>query len=306
MSVRTPLYWNGSNLQEMSASMISTIVTQVKYLYAASIPVTNTVVAAGGNLGTISDTRKVAGVYRTFTNRYPTEAETAEPGTATINYARITQSVGSQTQPADTSSKAWPVFYNNGNIQAMSTTDVLDTFVRPAINELVNGSDQPGTYRIHTGTSLSGHTLISTTPVFSDTRANTGAYTAGGIPEAQDQPFTVTNYYLFRTNNISAQSYTTPLYANSSNNLQQYSTSTFDSLMQDMVRWAAINDTGYRIRYSLNGTGNNRGSGMVNTILNGSGNYQIRYVNADDYRAQEFPDGSAVTANTYYLRIYKV
>ena len=44
---------------------------------------------------------------------------------------------------------------------------------------------------------------------------------------------------------------------------------------------------------------------MGDTILNGSGNYQTRYVNTDDYRAQEFPDGTAVTANTYYLRINK-
>ena len=30
---------------------------------------------------------------------------------------------------------------------------------------------------------------------------------------------------------------------------------------------------------------------MVDTRLNGSGNYQTRFVNADDYRAQEFPNG---------------
>ena len=44
---------------------------------------------------------------------------------------------------------------------------------------------------------------------------------------------------------------------------------------------------------------------FTDTILNGSGNYQTRFVNNDDYRAQEFPNGSAVTAATYYLRINK-
>ena len=44
---------------------------------------------------------------------------------------------------------------------------------------------------------------------------------------------------------------------------------------------------------------------MTNTILNGSGNYQTRFVNSNDYRAQEFPNGTAVTANTYYLKINK-
>jgi len=42
---------------------------------------------------------------------------------------------------------------------------------------------------------------------------------------------------------------------------------------------------------------------MVDTRLNGSGNYQQRFVNANDYRAQEFPNGTAQTINTYFLKI---
>ena len=36
--------------------------------------------------------------------------------------------------------------------------------------------------------------------MFTDTRADTSAYTAGGIPETLDQPTTVTNYFLHRRN----------------------------------------------------------------------------------------------------------
>ena len=78
-----------------------------------------------------------------------------------------------------------------------------------------------------------------------------------------------------------------------------------------MLGWikktAADSSDGYAISYSLGttATGNTRGSGMADTILNGSGNYQTRQVNNDDYRAQEFPNGSATTASTYYLRIIK-
>ena len=43
---------------------------------------------------------------------------------------------------------------------------------------------------------------------------------------------------------------------------------------------------------------------MVNTKLNGSGDYQTRQV-GDDYRAQEFPNGSPTTIATYNLRINK-
>ena len=41
---------------------------------------------------------------------------------------------------------------------------------------------------------------------------------------------------------------------------------------------------------------------MVNTILNGGGNYQTRFVNANDYRAQEFPNGTAQVINKLYFK----
>lgn len=305
MAVRTPLRLNGGNLQEMTTTQINEIKSQVRYLYATDPSVDLGVVASGGNLGTISDTRKTAGASSTDVTNFHTEAETAEPGTVTVNYSRIQQSTENTTATADTSSRAFPVFNNNGNIQAMTLTDIYDTFIYPEIDIITDGNDRPGTYRIHTSTSLAGQTLISSTPVFSDTRANTGAYTAAGIPEAVDQPFTVTNYYLFRVNAGSAISYSPPVFIRSDNNLQEYSTASFDAILKNCVRHVASEVTGSRIRYSLNGSGNNRGSGMTNTILNGSGNYQTLYVNTDDYRAQEFPDGTAVTANTYYLRIYQ-
>lgn len=303
MAVRTPLKLDGSNnLIEMSSSDIDAIKNQVRYLYGTDPSVDLSQVASGGSLGTISDTRKSAGAYSTLTTRYPTESETAEPGTVTVNYSRINEATENTTETADTNNKAFPIYQSSGNLYAMSLTDMYDTFIYPAIDTLTNGTDQPGTYRIHTSTSLSGHTLISSTPVFSDTRANTSAYTAGGIPEALDQPTTITNYYLFRTDAGSAVAYTVPMYIRSDNNLQQYTTASFDGILKNCVRHVASEVVGSRIRYSLS-SGNNRGSGMSNTILNGSGNYQTRFVNDDDYRAQEFPDGTAVTANTYYLKI---
>ena len=42
---------------------------------------------------------------------------------------------------------------------------------------------------------------------------------------------------------------------------------------------------------------------MVDTKLDGGGNYQQRFVNANDYRTQEFPNGSPQTINTYFLKI---
>ena len=93
-----------------------------------------------------------------------------------------------------------------------------------------------------------------------------------------------------------------------SNNIQIYPEATFESLMQEWIRYTAVSSTdGYSLSYSIgtSGSGNTRGTGMADTRLNGSGNYQTRFVNTDDYRAQEFPNGTSSTINTYYLRINK-
>ena len=303
MAFRRPLYYDGSDLREMTDTHIGQIRSRCVNLYGANPSVDITVPSSGGDLGTISDTRKTAGASITRVDRFATQSETAEPGTVTVNYSRLDQNVESVTQPADTNNRKNFLYQSGGNIYAMTNNDMYDTFYDSAINTLVDGTDRDGTYRIGATTSLSGHTLISNTPVFSDTRANTGAYTAGGIGETLDQPFTVTNYYLFRTNQgtLSAQSQLAMI-LRSDDDIQTLSQASSDALLAaDMRYWGT-----QKIRYSVNGSGNNRGSGMANTILNGSGNYQTRFVNTNDYRAQEFPNGTAVTANTYFLRIRKI
>jgi hypothetical protein len=187
----------------------------------------------------------------------------------------------------------------------MTLADVKDTFLHPAIDLLVSGStgtQQGGTY--HITTTGSGATLVSATPVFVDTRANTGAYTAGAIPETLDQPQTVTSYYLHKVAG-SDTSYTLPYYVTGANDLREYTEVTFEGLLQEWIQYtAASSGDGYEINYSYS-SGTNRGSGMADTILSGSGNYQTYQAGADDYRAQEFPTGSVTTSNTYYLKINK-
>ena len=307
MAVRTPLYWDGTDIREMSSAMITAVKQRCVYLYGTSPSVTLSVVSSGGNISpNMNDTRKSAGAYRSFTTRYPTEAETAEPGTVTVTYDRISQTLTTLGVPSDTSNVRFPIYQSSGNLYAMSLTDMYDTFISPSLDLLVSASDRDGTYRIHTSTSLTNHTLMSSTPVFRDTRANVGAYTAGSIPETLDQPTTITNFYLFRTNagtTYGNPSVTEPLYVRSADShLQTYTDAGFDSILTELMRYYARQS----IRYSINGTGSNKGSAIVNTILNGNGNYQTRFVNADDYRAQEFPNGTAVVANTWYLRITRV
>lgn len=304
MAVRTPLKIDGSNnLIEMNTTDIANIRAQCIYLYGLNPTVNLSVVTSGGNLGTINDTRLQAGAYSTSVSAFPSEAVTAEPSVVTVGYSRINTASTSTFEQPDLSNLNNPLYQSGGNLYAMSNADMFDTFIYPALVSLVDGTDRPGTFRIHTSTSLAGHTLISTTPVFSDTRADTSLYTAAGIPEALDQPTTITNFYLFRTDAGSPVSYTTPVRFQPVGDIYQYSTATFDALLQQQIRYAASSVTGYRITYTINGAGNNRGSAMTDTRLNGSGNWQTLFVNANDYRAQEFPDGTAVTVATYNLRV---
>ena len=310
MAARTPLINDSGNVKEMSSTQVDEIVDQVVYQYSLNPGITLSVVGSGGNLSSISDTRLQAGATSTSASAFPSEATTAEPSTVTVAYQRLNSASASLTPTADTG-KTWPAYYTSGgHIQAMSLQDVKDTFLHPAIDLLTAGTtstQQAGTYTIATSTSLAGATNVSATPIYADTRADTSAYSAGSIGETLDQPTTITNYYLHRIDG-SDTSYTSPFFVNASNHLQEFDTTTFESLLQEWIRYTAASSTdGYAISYSIgtSGSGNTRGSGIVDTKLNGSGNYQQRFVNADDYRAQEFPNGTATTVATYYLRIVK-
>ena len=77
-------------------------------------------------------------------------------------------------------------------------------------------------------------------------------------------------------------SYTAPFFINV-NHLQEFDTTTFNSLLQEWIRYTAASSTdGYAISYSIgtSGSGNTRCPGIVDTKLNGTGNYQQRFVNS--------------------------
>ena len=310
MAVRSPLKNDSGNLKEMSSAEVDQVIDQIIYQYSLNPGVTLSVVGSGGNLSSINDTRLEAGAVASTNTSFPNEATTDEPGTVTVAYQRISQTIASVSPTSDTG-KLWPAYYtSSGHIQAMSLQDVKDTFLHPAIDLLSSAStssQQAGTYTLATSTSLAGSTLVSSTPIFVDTRADTTAYSQSTIGDhALDNPTTITSYYLHRING-NDNSYTSPMFVNASNNIQEYATATWESLVQEWIRYTAASSTdGYKITYSIgsSGSGNTRGTAIANTILNGSGNYQTRQV-GDDYRAQEFPDGTPTTANTYNLRIIK-
>ena len=387
MAVRKPLYYDAGDLKEMTSAMVDTIIDQCIYQYSLDPGVALSVVASGGNVGSISDTRQQAGTLHTHWTSFPSEAQTAEPTTVTVTYDKIEQTLSGGSPTSDTG-WLWPAYRrSDGDIQPMTLQDVKDTFLHPAIDLLTSsstGSSQAGTYHINSSSSVSGSTRVSATPIFVNTQADptqysgdsvglgftqNKTYSSGGgsgtntvtmsdvtnvevdmgfwrqdnstLPDRRDNPTRITaingniltlsnnftsqasgtyriggevrdqfsttqSYYLHKINGVST-SVTVPLYLKSSdNNLQIYNSGSFGTVLKEwMKKTAAESGDGYKIAYSYT-TGTNRGSGMSDTILSGSGDYQTHQVDGDDYRAQEFPSGSPSTASTWYLKILKL
>ena len=310
MAVRAPLYYNNTgDLQEMTSGEIDEIIAQAIYQYSTAPSVVLSRLNSGGNLGTITDTRQQAGAMATHASAFPNEATTDEPSTVTVSYENIHQTITVPAEPDD-SGITWPVYRTAGSdVQPMSLADVKDTFIHPAIDLLTAATttqEQAGTYHISNLNSVSGSTLVDATPIFVNTQADTSAYAAGDIPEDLDQPTTIANYYLHRIDGADNTLTRAPLYVKSvGSDLQLYEEVAFETLLLNHIQYtAAASVDGYKITYSYT-TGLNRGTGMADTILTGSGDYQTFQAGADDYRAQEFPNGSAVTSDTWYLKILK-
>ena len=321
MAVRTPIYYDGTTIAEMTSTQITEWKQYIAYLYSTDPTVTVTVVSASGTLSpTMADTRLQAGSQSTNASAFVAESSTAEPSTVTVNYDKLTGPTydTSLDANADTNNLAFPAYMDGTDIRAMSLTDYRDTFIYATLDDMISASESAstnGTYTISTSASVSNYTEASgsNTAVFLDTRADTSAYTSGGIPETLDQPTTITSYYLHRRNAVDNSPSRQPLYIDGDNNLREYADGSgvdIEALLSEYIRYVAAgggsNEYSHQIQYSVgtSGSGSTRGSGMVDTRLNGSGNYQTRQV-GNDYRAQEFPNGSPTTIATYNLRITK-
>jgi|TARA_B110000211_G_scaffold232188_1_gene295317 hypothetical protein len=314
MTARSPLWFNSGNLQEMTAAEIVEWQAAGIFVYASGPTAVLTVSSSSaGDLAAMSDTRKQAGVASDISNSaFVPESITSEPTTVTVSYDRVdnTYTTSGIGQTAD-GGITMPVYYDgSGGIVAMNLTDFKDTFVEPAIDLMIAGTESNntgGTYTVTTSsTAATGYTNVSTTAIFTDTRADTSLYTAAGIPETLDQPETITNYFLHRRNGADSTPSRNLLLIDGDSNLIEGATATMKNLIGNWIRFDTANTSGQKIVYTMATSGGaTRGTAIVDTRLNGDGNYQTRLVNQDHYRSQEFPDGSPETITTYNLRIAK-
>lgn len=312
MAARIPLKLNGSNnIIKCTSAEITALVREAIRQYGLSPSVTLSV--GSGNLGNLSDTRLKAGAAGSDATNFDTAAELADVATVTVNYNKAIQTIVSVSSlEAADDSWSFPLYLDgNNNLRSMNITDVRDTFVAPAVLLMCTtgtGTDQAGTYTVTSTTSAaSGETLVSSTPIFTDTRANSGAYTAAGIPETLDQPTTITNYYLHRMNSASAATIVRPLVYQlaATNKLQMYPVASLQAFLAHAIRYsvgtAALSGSTIRYSWSSSGTTSARGTAMLDTKLNSS-SYITNQV-GDDYRSQEVPAGSATTISTHRLYI---
>ena len=314
MTAVSPLWYNSGDLQEMTAGEIVEIQERAIYHYGTSPSAVITQVSGSGALvASMDDTRLKAGATSQSSTAFVAEGTTAEPGTVTVSFDKINLAYtasGSVGETSDTGT-TFPVYYDQSNdIQAMTLADMKDTFLHPAIDLMIASSESAntaGTYTItNSSSAATNYTNVSTTAVFIDTRADASAYTAGGIPETLDQPTTITSYFLHRRDAAASTPSRMPLVIDGDNNLQEMSNSTIDTVIGNWLRkTAAHSGDGYKITYAAaTSGGNTRGTAMLDTKLNGAGNYLTRQV-SDDYRSQEMPNGSGATVTTYNLRINK-
>ncbi len=327
MAARRPLYYDAGHLREMTDSDITRIQKKCVYLYGTD-PATQLSIdssAGGGLLNSMVDTRKTAGAQSTSEGDgdlvsgdqgdFIQETSTAEPGEATTTYNQLKQSISGistdtyNANVVDTNNKRFPVYYNGADIQSMTSTDMFDTFISPAIDLLVADSDMDGTFKIHTQATLADHTLVSNKPVFTDTRANTSLYTPGGIPEVQDQPFDVATFYLFKTNPGTAfgdPDVKLPFLIDADNNLKRTNDSDFSQTLQQNMKYYTSTISGSTVRYQIGGSGVTKGTVMTDTKLDGAGDYRQNTtgsVGTQIYRSQEFPDGTDQVETSYSLKI---
>lgn len=317
MAFRRPLKVDSAgNLRIMNSADLEALRQEAIRQYASNPSVVLSYDAAGtpaNTIGTLTDTRWRSGGTATNISAFPNAAATPDLVNVSVTWNRIAQSIAiAQAKPIDSADRGYPLYYDGTNVRAMTDSDYLDTIIIPAINKMVSSSTSSavagGTYYISTVTTDPNGTLISASPVFTDTRADAAAYTAAGIPEVDDQPVNIQSYYLYQVPAPAGAAIPRLAVVRSDGQIGRESPTTTRRKLRGGICWAANSLVGNRIRYGLDsngGSGFNRGSGMANTRLSGPSTYAQRLINTNDYRTQEFPAGTPQTLSTTYLKIRK-
>lgn len=331
MAKRAFIEDGSTGIRETTLTEHNAMLGRIAYLYQQNPAVELSVVASNGNISpNMTDTRYKSGTAARNTSgswpavtSFPPESTTGEPELVVgTTYDKISQTItpaAAFTNSDYQSLNIKPVWLEaDGVLREMTYNRILDYFIDPVINAMVStttaSSSAGGSYYISTSSSVAGSTNLGT--VFVDTVANLAGYSAssiGGAGTYQDV-FTTTTYYLQRVDStISSQGtgYRTPLCidytANRKNQpagLRHMTYAEFDSLFEPIIQHAVYGEVGYRLSYNVNGNGTRQGTQIANRQMIGvSGQYTTYKATADDYRAQEFPNGTIVVQDGFNLNL---
>ena len=289
MAFRRPLVIKGDALHEMSDSDIALIRNRVIVNHGRDQGFRLSVVNTNGTLNSMNDTRKLGGAVSNVDS-----AQAGPVTTNTITFQRILDSVDGDEYISDTTKIDYPIYFeSDGNpsnikVRAMTDSDFRDTFIRPVINDLVDGTtgnNRQGVYFITQDSTAAG--VLSTVPVFIDTIFDANTYAGGfagnlNLPEDSDQPVIEAKYYLGK---VPTDSSLAPL--NSSNyfpmlridpdsggsgtnshiRLKEMDSATLDHYLLTSLNYTeAFDSHGYKLRYAID-SANDFAGNQVGTAI---------------------------------------
>ena len=318
MAVRRPVYLfadpNGipvtSDFYEYSDAYMEDVLTFASYVHAQDPAVKLECNTANGTQmpnQNFTDTYYIAGASTTRVDRFSTEAETPNVSMSTDVYNRIRVIDNQGTLPtSDTNNLEYPLYLTAQSprqLRAMTRQDFIDTFVTPALPMWggVNANEQGGTYFLTTSASPANATIIGTVPAAINSVANLSAYSSGGIGEAVKQTTDI-NYWLAKVDYPATEfdpiEASLPLYFDAgTETIKAHTLASWTALLGPFLRYyLGGGDPNVEISYNINGAGTTQGAIFTDSRRTPTGTgYTTRFVNANDYRTQEFPTGTEST-----------
>lgn len=332
MAFRRPIKLDGGNLRNMTDAEILLLQQEAIRQYGLAPSTTLSYSSGAGNLAVMADYRLQASALASSSSPWPTPASGAY---LTVNHKhtlleRAAALPGTPFPLRENFSYgnfSYPLYLDGSDLRAMDTRDFWETIIEPAKDYLITneGIDddlyRAGTYTIHTTTNLTGATLVDANPIFTDTQADIAAFASGTLPEIQDQPTTVQNYYLHRFDPVAGVDFVPPVVQKiDTNDVQSMPSAMYSSLAKNQIRWHVdngVSDNGAEqnkfLMYqfwptsgagsaALPSTADARGSSMANTFTTAQ-TTRYEQPNSSTYYAQTVPSGTPTAVTTWNLLI---
>jgi len=318
MAIRRPVYLFAdttltpvrSDIYEYNDSFMADILSFSSYVHAqdpgSKLEVNTSNGTVMPNQG-FTDTYYIAGASTTRVERFSTAAETPNVSMLTDIYNRIRIVNNQGTLPTtDANNLEYPLYLDDQTprqLRTMTRQDFMDTFVTPALDNWLGtvANEQGGTYFLTTSANPANATIVGSVPAAVNSVANINAYSSGGIGEAVKQTTDI-NYWLAKVDyseiDFDPMEDSLPMYFDAgTETIRMHTLASWTALLGPFLRYyLGGGSPTHTISYNINGSGTTQGSIFTDSRRTPTGTgYTTRFVNANDYRTQEFPTGTEST-----------